>query len=248
MKKTMLALSAVALAAVMGCNSETVKTTALGGKTLNLTAPKEVDVRVSDDPTKFSVSIERGGFEDDVSIEISGLPSGIELVEKSTTIAKGIKEASYHLRAGEGAKVAESQTFKVTAKGGGATVSKDVRLDVAAKKGDTKPAVGGDPAKPSPEVQARKEKLRNETKAKLDANAAAIKSLEDAQKTAQADAKPEIDKDLADLRKRHADLQLQMDKIDTTKSDAWDEFSAGVGKAADDMNAAMKRAMDRIKK
>lgn len=249
MKKLMSAFGILALATVVGCNTETVKTTSPSGTTLNLTAPKELDVRIGADPTKFTVNVDRGGFDDVVSIDISNLPAGVELVEKSTSIAKGVKEGVFHLRATDAAKVAEAQSFKITAKGGGATVAKDVRLDVEAKKTDGTPAVKtGDPATPSPEAQARKEKLRTETKAKLDATGAAIKSLEDAQKSAQGDAKKAIDEDLNDLRKRHADLQLTLDKIDTTKPGAWDEFAAGVSKAADEMNAAVKRAMDRIKK
>lgn len=251
MRKISFAVSVVALAALVGCNQETVKTSATapggGTKALNMTAPKGIEVTIGADAKEFEIEVERGGFDDAVKIEFSGLPAGVEVVEKEHMIAKGVAENKFHLRATESAKPVKGQSFKITASSSGMSVSKDVALTVNAKDG-TAPAAGTpDTKQPNAEVEKRKEELRTTIKARLDATDQSIKALEEHQKKAAGEAKQQIDNDLADLRKRRADLQNKLDNVDNTKPDAWDDFQSSVKKAADELGNAVKRATDRIK-
>jgi small-conductance mechanosensitive channel len=97
-------------------------------------------------------------------------------------------------------------------------------------------------------TMALKEELRKSTKAQLDATDAAIATLQAHEKTATGDAKKDIDKEIDSLKSKRDELQKHYDKIETTGPSSWDQFKNDVSKAADDLSAATKRALDGIKK
>lgn len=137
MKKYILLLPILVMA--LGCDNHT--TSSLGTKTstrsgeavvkkLSLTASKEQTInRGSTD--KVSVSITRSNFTDPVTIMVSDLPKGIEVVEKDMIIATGSTSLTLTLKAAADATPGEysvtlsasapdmektSQTFKLTVK------------------------------------------------------------------------------------------------------------------------------------
>jgi hypothetical protein len=242
MKKLMIFL---ALAAVVGCNQESGRVTGAGGKSLGLKYPKEVSVRAGDEPAKMSFSVERGSFDEPVTIEISGLPSGVEVVEPSTTVDRGVKDVTYHLKAAETAKPMENGVFKVAAKGAGMTAGPyEVKLDIKEHKAGSKPA--GQSTEDT--VKQEKADLKKELEAQIGGVDANIKVLEGHAATASGDARKKIEDDITDLRKKRDDLQKKHDNIDTTKVDSWDKFKVEARKTGEDLKDAAKRAVDRFKK
>ncbi|HWY85733.1 MAG TPA: hypothetical protein VNX28_03360 [Gemmataceae bacterium] len=52
---------------------------------------------------------------------------------------------------------------------------------------------------------------------------------------------------IANIQKSQVGLHKQLEQASTTSAEAWDEFSRGVGKAAQDLQDATRRAWDKIK-
>jgi len=136
MKKLILLMSVLALC--VGCNkSTTTEGTKLSTRTgepvrkeLTMTAAKEQTIaRGATD--KVDVKIARTNFDDAVTIALSGLPAGVEVVEKQTTIPNGATTLTLTLKAAADATQGEhtvtitantpglektTQTFKLTVK------------------------------------------------------------------------------------------------------------------------------------
>lgn len=73
-------------------------------------------VYVDGKPVENSIGITRGkGFDQDVSIEFSGLPSGVKVEPEKPTLAKDAKEVKYNVTASDTAAVGE-YPVKVTGK------------------------------------------------------------------------------------------------------------------------------------
>lgn len=131
-------LLCIALAATTGCNNTTkTGSTRLSptsnesvAKTLSLTAAKEQTIE-KNGTDKVDVSVSRTNFEDPVTIAVTNLPKGIELVDKELTIASGSKTITFTLKAAPDAVAGDhqvtltasapgvpnnSQTFKLTVK------------------------------------------------------------------------------------------------------------------------------------
>jgi uncharacterized membrane protein len=131
-------LLCVALAATTGCNN-TTKTGSTRvsptsneqvAKTLSLTSAKEQTIE-KNGTDKVDVSISRTNFEDPVTIAVTNLPKGVELVDKELLIASGSKSLTFTLKAAADAVAGDhqvtltasapgvpnnSQTFKLTVK------------------------------------------------------------------------------------------------------------------------------------
>jgi hypothetical protein len=245
------ALGLIALMSLVGCNetiqSEKVHVTGAENKTFALTYPKEVTVRPGES-AKVDVKIDRHNFDETVALTVSQLPEGVSVAESSPVIPKGSNMGSFTLKAADNSKPEKGAEFKLSANAAGVQAGPyAVRIDVAEKGGAA--ASADDKSKSTDDKHAvLKEELRKSTKAKLDSTDAAIKTLEEHSKTATGDAKKDIDKELDSLRSKRDDLQKRYDKIETTGPSAWDEFKNDVSKAADDLGAATKRALDRFKK
>jgi hypothetical protein len=56
-----------------------------------------------------------------------------------------------------------------------------------------------------------------------------------------------MDAMIANIQKSQVGLHKQLEQASTTSAEAWDEFSRGVGKAAQDLQDATRRAWDKIK-
>ena len=136
MKKLFLLLSVLVL--TVGCNNTTssigTKTSSRTGepivKKLSLTAAKTQTItRGSTD--KVSITISRTNFDEAVTVAITSLPTGVEVVEKEMTIPAGATSLTLTLKAAADAPVGEhnvtitastpglentSQAFKLTVK------------------------------------------------------------------------------------------------------------------------------------
>lgn len=56
-----------------------------------------------------------------------------------------------------------------------------------------------------------------------------------------------MDEMVVQMQKSRDGLQKQMEQARTTSAEAWDEFSRGVGNAAQDLQDATRRAWEKIK-
>ena len=127
----------VATTLVAGCNNTTTTTapavTTRGEpvtKSLKLTAAKDQTIaRGATD--KVSIGVTRENFDEPITITLSGLPAGVEIVEKESTIRTGSSNLMLTLKASSDAALGEhsvtitadasgmprnSQTFKLTVK------------------------------------------------------------------------------------------------------------------------------------
>lgn len=135
MKHAFLVLVGAVL--IVGCNNTTTSTapkvTTRGDtvtKKLSLTAAKDQTIaRGATD--KVTITVTRDNFDEPVTVSLSGLPTGVEVVEKESTIRSGSNTMTLTLKAAADAAVGEhavtisadavgmpknTQTFKLTVK------------------------------------------------------------------------------------------------------------------------------------
>jgi len=128
-----IALSAVLVTGGSGCKKETQTKEGEGGKKLSVTSPGTVKVKQGDSET-FTVKISREKFTDPVTLEFSGLPEKVKVVESDHTIAKDKDEGKFTLKADADAAVVDGKEATVTAKGGGIT-TEAAKFKVSVTKG-----------------------------------------------------------------------------------------------------------------
>jgi len=110
--------------------TKTEKTETTEIKKLTLTAPTSQTIKRGD-TDKVTVMVNRTNFDDPVEISFSGLPKGVEVVDKDAKVASGNKSITVTLKASADAAVGEHevtliakapgseenrQTFKLTVK------------------------------------------------------------------------------------------------------------------------------------
>lgn len=121
-----------------GGSSSTGTTGTTGGtgdakKELTLKVPGNVTVAAGAS-APVTIGVERKGFEDEVTLEVTALPEGVTVADpKTLVVAKGAKEAKISLKADAKAKPG-AYTAKVAGKGVGGTT--DLKITVA-KAGTT---------------------------------------------------------------------------------------------------------------
>lgn len=134
MKKILLFCAALIL--FTGCNNSTTvstKTTNAAGervvKKLTLTTPKEVTLTKGVNE-KVSLTISRSNFEEAVSLEVTGLPAGVEVVEKEMTIPASSTTLALTLKATDAAVAGDSQVNVTASSSGVEKISQNFKLKV----------------------------------------------------------------------------------------------------------------------
>ena len=84
-------------------------------------------------------------------------------------------------------------------------------------------------------------------KAKLDQWNADIEKLQAKAAEAEADAKIEYDKQIADLRKQRDEAEAKMKELREASDEAWGDMKAGFDKAWDSVSGAFDKAMARFR-
>jgi hypothetical protein len=237
MKKVLTPLVLAALV-FTGCNQTTTTTGKKDGKELKLTTPKSVAVEQGE-TVKVKVAIDRKGFDDEVTVKFEKLPEGVSIEEADGKLAKGVKEREFTLKATSAAKVGAA-TAKVSASGGGVENGHDLSVEVKEKKEkpDTKAA----------ELKKKRDELNTAVQAKIRDIDASMTELQAAAKAADAKAKVEIDKHIANLDEQRKKLGARVAEIQAHSGDAWDTFSASVHSAADELHKGVTDAVKKFKK
>lgn len=100
-------------------------TTKTGGgdnkKQLKVTAPATAVTVKPGATEKFTVSVTRTNFDEDVSLEIKGLPDGVTMEDSNLKLDKGVNKKEFTLKAAKDAKLHEGKEATIVAKGGGLT-------------------------------------------------------------------------------------------------------------------------------
>jgi len=101
---------------VSGCTQGTGKSKG-GDKQLTVKAKESHSVKRGDKES-IDVTVNRDGFDDDVTIAIENLPEGVTLQDTNMKIAKGEKSATFTLKAANDAKAVTDHPVKITGKSG----------------------------------------------------------------------------------------------------------------------------------
>jgi len=237
MKKVLAPLVLVALA-VTGCNQTTTKSTTKDGKTLKVTATKSVTIEQGG-TAKVKVSIERKGFEDEVTVKFDKLPEGVTVEETDGKLAKGVKDREFTLKATSAAKAGKA-TAKISASGGGVDGDQD-DLAIEVKEGKAKTDAAAD-------LKKKRDELNTTVQAKMKDIDVSLKELHAEAKAADAKAKVDIEKQITALEEQRKKLDVQVGEIQTTTADAWEAFSARLTTAADELQKGASEAAKKFKK
>jgi len=230
--RNLLLIAVTAMLGLVGCNKQSTTVKGKGGEILTLTAPKTVSVNAGE-TVQVKLAITREQFDAPVSIEFMQLPEGVTIVGTDLNIAKGEKEATFTLKAADSAK-GMGHAVKVSASAHGMKAGpEEVTLNIGEKKG--------------PDLSQKRKELEKSIQARMDEANKVIAALQERGKEAQGAAKAEMDAMIANIQKSQAGLHNQLEQARTTSAEAWDEFSRGVGNAAQDMQDATRRAWDKIK-
>lgn len=230
--RNLLLAAAVAALGIAGCNQQSTTVKGKDGEKLTLTAPKKVAVNAGE-TVQVKLAIIREQFDDPVVIEFAQLPEGVTIVETDLNVAKGIKDVTYTLKAADSAK-GMGHAIKVFASAHGMKAGpEEFTLNIAEKKG--------------PDLSEKRKELEKTIQAKVDDANKAIAGLQERAKEAQGAAKTEIDGMLVQMQKSRDGIQKQLEQVRTTSAEAWDEFSRGIGNAAQDLQDATRRAWEKIK-
>lgn len=106
-----------------GCGDTGKSGPGVGDKRLSVTGPA-TGVTVKPGATeKFTVSVTREKFDEDVTLDITGLPDGVTLEDSSPKLQKGVTRKELTLKAADTAKETETggKEATIVAKGGGLT-------------------------------------------------------------------------------------------------------------------------------
>jgi len=135
MKRMSLALAAGLFITVglTGCGDTGSSGGGSGDKKLKVTAPGTAVTVKPGATEKFTVSVTREKFDEDVSLDFKGLPDGVSLEDSSPKIEKGVTKKEFTLKAAADAKENDGKEATVTAKGGGKTTD-PAKFTVKVKK------------------------------------------------------------------------------------------------------------------
>src|ERR1700721_2957922 len=122
-KIALTAFGFIALLSLVGCDSDVrysdkVKVTGTDNKSFSLTVPKEVTVRPGE-ATKVDVKIDRHGFDDAVTLNVSQLPEGVTMLESAPVTPKGQNTGNFTLQAADTANAEKGAEFKLSAHAAG---------------------------------------------------------------------------------------------------------------------------------
>ncbi|WGH78245.1 sll1863 family stress response protein [Jannaschia ovalis] len=76
---------------------------------------------------------------------------------------------------------------------------------------------------------------------------AEIEKMQARMREAEAEAKTRFETNLAEMRKRRDEAEVQVKKMEKAGDQAWDDLRAGFEKSWDDMQSAFRTAMGRFK-
>lgn len=113
-------LTAALLLSGTGCTRETKTVEGEAGKKLTVKAPSDTSVTAGD-TAEINVSITREKFNDPVTLNFTGLPDGVTVMESDRNITKDSSSARFTLKADVDARPVEDHRATVTASGGGLT-------------------------------------------------------------------------------------------------------------------------------
>jgi len=125
-------LTITLLVGATGCPREKKTVEGESGKKLTVKAPANTSLKPGETAT-INVDITREKFNDPVELKITGLPTGVHIMENDLTISKDATGAKLTLKADPDAKPVDDQKVTVTASGGG--IHPEATFKVTVKKG-----------------------------------------------------------------------------------------------------------------
>lgn len=121
---------------VVGCNTQEAVVSGKDNKVLTLTAPRTVTLHAGE-TAQVKLGVTRKEFDAPVTIDFSQLPPGVTVVETDHVIPKGVKEATFTLKAADNA-TGKGHVVKLSASSDGMKDGPiDVTLDIAEKRAGT---------------------------------------------------------------------------------------------------------------
>jgi outer membrane autotransporter protein len=228
---------------VVGCNTQSSTNKGKGGTELTLKTPKSVTVE-QNDTVKLPIKIERKNFEDAVSIKFDKPPTGISIVEEDTKIDKGVTERTFTLKATDKVKAGE---YKLTVIASHADMKDTHEVTVEVKEKATSSTSRSSPVAQE-ELNQKRAELNATVKEKMKDIDAAMVKLRERAKTADANAKVELNNHLAELDKQRKHLDADLAKVETTTAAQWNDFSARVNSATSELAEGARKAWEKVKK
>jgi len=242
MKKALAPLVLAALL-VTGCNTQTSHNKGKDGKELVASTPQKVAID-RNATTDLKVTVDRSkGFEDPVTVKITGLPEGV-VVEEEGNLDKGVKERVFKLKATSEAPLTSGK-LKVVVAGGGAEKTHEVAYEVRERSDSASSPAGKQAAE---DFQKKRDELNTTLQARMKDIDKSMGDLREQAKTADAQAKVEINSRLSVLEKQRQKLGEDMKTLPTTTAEAWQDFSTRVSSAANDLHKGVNEAVQKFKK
>jgi len=96
--------------------------------------------------------------------------------------------------------------------------------------------------------QQKREEYQRQFQAQMDKLNEEIKDLGERAAKAGADARVRLDKQVAELKERQAELQKRWDSFKASAPDAWEEMKGGLDRAYDELRRSFDRAAGEFKK
>lgn len=244
MKKVLVPLGLAVLVAV-GCNTQSSTNKGKGGEELTLKTPQSVTVN-QEGTAEFAVKIERKKFDEPVTVKFEKLPEGVTVEESDHKLDKGVKERTFHLKASDKAKVGSNKIL-VVASSKDMTDRHEVNVEVKEKGSHTtlsSPLSGQN----KDDLKQKREELTAAVQAKMKEIDASMAQLRAEAKKATGDAQVALNKRIDELHAKRQDLSRDYDRIQSTTKDAWQEFSAGLSRAADELAQHTREAVAKLQK
>jgi len=242
--KKLFVLLVLAIPVFAGCNTQSSTNKGKDGKELKLTTPKTVAV-AQDDTAKLDISLERKNFDEVVTIKFDKLPDGVT-VEEEGKVDKGVKERTFTLRATEKAKTGKS-TVHVIASYADMKDTHEVTIEVkekgTASTSKSSPLSGSDA-----DLKKKRDDLSAALQARMKEVDSSMATLRERAKTADANVKVELNKQIDDLHTRRQDLSKEYDRVQATTAANWNDFSARVTSAANELADGARKAVEKFKK
>jgi len=231
------ALAPLVLAAVMvtGCSTQNKSTD--GGKDLVVHAPQKVTID-RDATAELKVTIDRKGMDDPVKVEITNLPEGVSYEEVGKP-DKTATERTFHLKARPDAPLATGK-IKVKATGGGREQTTEVAYNVQERSSSGSSPVGKQAGE---DLRKKREELNTTVQARTKDIDKAMGELREHAKTADAQAKIEINSRLKALEDQRQKLGEDLKNLPTTTAEGWQDFSARVTSAANELHRGANEAV-----
>jgi len=242
MKKA-LAPVVLAVMAAVGCNTQTSHNQGKNGKELVATTPQNVAID-RNATTDLKVTVDRSkGFDEPVTVKITGLPEGVT-VEEEGKLDKGVSERVFKLKANPDAGLTSGK-LKVTVAGGGAEKTHEVAYEVRERsESASSPAA----KQAAADLQKKRDELNKTVQARMKDIDRSMAELRERSKTADDQAKVQINSRLSVLEKQRQKLGEDMKTLPTTTAEAWQDFSARVTTATNELHTGVNEALEKFKK